>query len=159
MKVIKKLSLIILSIAFCIILTGCGDKNKDPNIDDIINGSEKQNDEKNNTENESTSGEEVKLYSDDTKIVFNVGDVYHVVFNHDGENIIGMEYVYSYPDADSAKYAETMLKVTYEEGNGVKSVSRTGKQIKIVFDENTYHGLTVEQVRTDYSMYEEMYNN
>lgn len=150
-KALKSLFVLLLVCGFTISLTGCGEKDNN----DIGNQDNNENKESNNN-----SSDEVKLYSDDTKLVFSVGGVYSAVFYHDGTNVTGMEYIYTYDDADTAKYSETVLKATYKQGEqGVKSITRSGRQIRIVFDESTYEDLTVESVKATYSMYEQIYNN
>lgn len=153
-KILEKLFAILLISIISVSLTGCGQKNNDDAIDEKENN--KQNSEEKNNKNE-TDEEEVSLYSDDTKIVFNAGGVYYLVYYHDGENITGLDYVYSYPDVDTAKFTETMLKASYDGNNSVNSVERKGKQIKISFNETGYQGLTVEEVKANYSMYEEIH--
>lgn len=152
-KILKNLFAILLISIISISLTGCDDKNDD----DIINNANKQS-EKNNTKKENEDvNDVVALYSDDTKMVFNVDDVYYMVYYHDGTKITGMEYVYSYPDVETAKFTETTLKSTYEKNDGVESVERSGKQIKILFDDDSYEDLSVEEVKKTYSMYEQIY--
>lgn len=82
-----------------------------------------------------------------------------MIYYYEGNNITGLEYIYTYDDVETAAFAETILKQTYNSNDTVKSFNRNGKQIKIVFKENSYDDLTVEGVKATYSMLEEMKKN
>lgn len=152
MKKVLTTMLIVLS---PFLLAGCG---KEANDDDIINQVEnnKQENNKNISSNENSN---LNLYSDDTRIVFNMQDVYYVVFYHNGTEIIGLEYIYKYPDIETAKIAETAIKQIYTASEDVEAIDLKGTEFRIKFKKSAYEGETVESIRLAYSYLEEMKKN
>lgn len=146
----KKLLVGLFTIIICFALMGCGKQEV------LNNGGETkvENEPQNNN-----SEEILNLYSDDNKIVFNYTDVYYIIYYHEGEKITGLEYVYQYDNAETAKIAKTMLDSTYEEEDNVKDVVIKGKYIIITFTEEAYKDETLESVKTTYSYLEQIYKN
>lgn len=163
---LSKLFVFVFLSFFILLLTGCGGNKISDKAKDIINETEEQIKEdiekdsevekENNTNNEL---DDIKLYSDDTKIVFNMNDIYYAVFYHDGTNITGLEYVYDYQDLEVAKFNEKILKAGYETESDVEKVERVGTKIRIKYKEEAYRGQTLESVKESYSYLEEIKQN
>ena len=143
----------------CVLLVGlteCGNAENEEENNDINNQGEP------NAESDPEDVvDEVKLYSDDTKIVYNYSNIYYIVYYHDGTNITGLEFVYNYPDRETAAIALTTLKTTYEDSanENVESITQEGKQITIKFNEEEYKDDTLEEIKSTYSFLEEVQNN
>lgn len=146
----KKLLVGLFTIIICFALVGCGKEEVLNNEGGTTGENELQN---NNSE------ENINLYSDDNKIVFNYMDVYYITYYHEGEQITGLEYVYKYDNSETAKIAKTMLDSTYAEDSNVKDLVVKGKYIIITFNEEAYKDETLEDVKTTYSYLEQIYNN
>lgn len=162
-KFLKNLFAVLLICIVSLLVTGCGEKNND--IDDIIDkvqNNNKENDDKKNSEdskNTSNEYDDLKLYSDDTKIVFNMENVYYIVYYHNGNDITGLEYIYDYPDAATARYTETVLKASYQDDSSVEKIEVKGKQLRVKFKESAYDGETLESVKQAYSYLKEVKEN
>lgn len=147
----KKALGILISIFMIFALVGCG--NDEKNIGDIIEN--QNNDNKNNEDSE----ENIKLYSDDTKLVFNFNGVYQIVYYYSDDKITGLEYYYNYGDSATAKYAVTTLKSAYEQETNIKSVEQKGSYVIVKFTEKEYKDDTVEEIKQTYSYLEQIYEN
>lgn len=160
-KVLKSLFSILFICIISISLTACGNNKIDNNVDDIINQSENNNKKNDNNDNKTEEDEYdyIKLYSDDTKIVFNMENVYYIVYYHNGNDITGLEYIYDYPDAATARYTETVLKASYQDDSSVEKIEVKGKQLRVKFKESAYDGETLESVKRAYSYLKEVKEN
>ena len=136
-------------------ITGCG-KEEGFNPENIFNNDTENSD----NDNESSDGEaDIKLYSDDTKLVFNFSGVYQIVYYYSGDKITGLEYYYNYGDSATAKYAVSAIKANYTNENNIKSVEQKGKYIIVKFEEGEYKDQTVEEIKQTYSYLEQIYEN
>lgn len=135
---------IVLSISLISVsMMGCGEKKN--NTDDG-----------NQLETETEGYDNTELFSDDTKIVFNVQNAYYIIFHHNGTDITGFEYTYDYGDVETAKALEGSIKATYELDETVEKVERNGSKLKIIFKESEYKDLTLESIKETYSYLEEV---
>lgn len=153
MKGISKIMFgLTLTLVLAVLLTGCGNKE---NSDDFSkNAQTKDNNLKNGDSKEPSTVDDMKLYSDDTKIVFNMQDVYYLVYYHNGHEITGLEYIYDYQDSAAAKSAAAVLKTTQDEN--IEKIEAIGSKVKVVFKKEQYKGETLESVRQTYSYLEEI---
>lgn len=160
-KISKKLLAILLVCVVSISLTGCGSniKNELDNIVDQFENDNNQDEENKGNENNSNKDDSMKLYSDDTKLVFNMEDLYYIVFYHNGNEVTGLEYIYDYPDIETVKFFEKTVKASYEADDSVEKVEVKGKQLRIKFKKSVYDGQTVESIKQAYSYLEEMKGN
>lgn len=191
MKKILGLILILILSVFC--LVGCKDdeiKNPDPveitsqitmsakdddteitqiiegakieiNSGDIISGDV-------STSGESISGDsvgEMGLYSTEDRLVFNLGNVYYLIYEFEGEEIKNFSYCYVYADEEAGKVAydyfeeATKSEETMEDENmkDIKEVRREGKYIIVSMKENMYADLKKQDVKEAYKYLEQMY--
>lgn len=132
----KKIWKVLFTIIACFILAGCGEAKPE---DEPINNSETDN---------------IKLYSDDKKIVYDYSGVYKLVFYYEENEITGYELYYEYETVDLAKYAKDALETQYN--NSVESVLQKGRYIIVTYSEDTYKDLTVDMVKTSYSHLKEV---
>ena len=158
----RKILFSILAIIMCLTLVGCGKEEKQNNtLDDIIEKftnsekDDKDNSSKNNDNKESTSLDEIKLYSDDTKMVFNFYDQYNIVYHYKGDTITGLELYYDYGTEELAKISKSAIEQTqdYE----IKSVVQKGRYVIVTYNEEAYQDMTVEEVKQTYSYLEQVY--
>ena len=114
------------------------------------------NNNQQNGENEDLDN--LELYSDDTKIVFNFNDIYQIVYYYSGNEITGLEWYYNYEDRTTASYAIASIKAGLNDTD-VESVTQNGKYVVVKFKESEYEGLTLEQVKTTFAYLEEIKKN
>lgn len=159
----KKLFTGILIVLVCIMVTACGSESL--NINDIIDkAGESIEDATDNvdgiinnatgSDSEDNTAEDFKLYSDDTKIVYNFAGVYLLVYYHDGVNITGEEYYYNYGNSEAAALGVAALKSQLQTTDNVESITQNGKYIVVKFSEEEYKDLTLEEVKATYSYLE-----
>jgi uncharacterized protein YxeA len=149
----KNTLLIILCCVLLIGITGCGNNNDDNSNN---NSNTNNNSNNNNNNNSNNSEEDLTLYSDDTKIVFDFNNAYKMVFYYKGNNITGLEYYFDYGTAEIAKASVAAIKANMESDSEVKSVNQNGRYVQVTFKSSAYEDLTVEQVRTIYSYLKEV---
>lgn len=159
----------IFAIIICLlVVTGCGKSKVEKNFTEIYNNLEKESEESfNETENESTETtsqstgvtstktDDIKLYSDNSKIVFKTGQGM-MVYYYSGEKITKYEAYLDYNDESTAKFALSLLD---DEEEGIKKKYTKGKYLVIEYDESEYDTLTLSEVKTMYSYLEEIKKN
>ena len=150
----------IFAIIICLlVVTGCGKSKVEKNFTEIYNNLERESEESfNETENDSTGTTEtddIKLYSDNSKIVFKT-EQGMMVYYYSGEKITKYEVYLDYNDAATAKFA---LSVLDDEEDGIKKKYTKGKYLVIEYDESEYDTLTLTEVKTMYSYLEEIKKN
>lgn len=153
----KTLSIVLIAvmlIAGVFLLTGCGNEELENNN---TNNQQENNNNNNDNNNDNTSEIDIlELYSDDTKIVYDMS-VYKLVYYHNGTDITGLEWYYEYPSVEYANVAVATIEAEAEDT--VKSVKQNGKYVVVEFSEEEYKDMTLEEVRETYSYLEEVYNN
>lgn len=160
----------LISIVLCLCLTGCGtqenvvtQKDVEQQVNNLIDMLLSDDETENNTtaavstENNSTEtvskSNPLKLYSDDTKIVFLEDDTY-MVFTYSGNEITGYT---AYVLFDSAAEAQIALAEYNEDPDeDVKSIQANGSTVVLEYDESVYEGLTVDMIKLAYSYLEEV---
>lgn len=139
----NKILLSLLVIVMLFITTGCGNNTKEEinNKEEII-------------ENTNTlSEEEIKLYSDDTKMVFELENVKHV-FYYQGDIITAYHTYVDYNDLESAKYAYQYLKK--EDLENVDKYYLKGRYIIFEMKDSEYEDILVSDLRNLYSYMKEL---
>ena len=145
----KKILLSFLAMAFCFTLTGCGNSDKEEVIDDTSNDIEETIE---NT-NESGVEEELKLYSDDTKYVFQYGNITHV-FYYSGDTITAYHSYIDYGDNNTATLTNNLLSV--DDLTDIDKHYVKGKYIVFEHNKSQYEDMTVEELKTAYSYMQEV---
>lgn len=145
----KKLLVGLLAIFMCFTLTGCGEENTNNGGNINQGGNEQQGSNQN----------DVQLYSDDTKLVFNYNDSYSMVYYFSGEKITGLEFYYNYENIETAAYAKSMLESEYTDDDDVQSVTQNGKYLVVKFKPSAYEDMTTTTVKQLYSAYEQVLND
>ena len=157
----RKILFSVLAIIMCLTIVGCGKEEKQNNIlgDIIENFTNSENNDKDdsskNNDDKDTSLDEIKLYSDDTKMVFNFYDQYNIVYHYKGDTITGLELYYDYGTEELAKISKSAIEQTqdYE----IKSVVQKGRYVIVTYNEEAYQDMTVEEVKQTYSYLEQVY--
>lgn len=191
MKKILGLVLLLILSSFC--LVGCKDeeiqnpdpveitsqiimssKDDDTEITQIIEGAKIElNSGDKISGDASASGEvisgdsegEMGLYSTEDRLVFNLGNVYYVIYDFEGEEIKNFSYCYVYADEEAGKIAyeyfeevtKSEEKMEEENMKDIKEVRREGKYIIISMKENMYADLKKQDIKEAYKYLEQMY--
>lgn len=148
-------------VAIAVLLIPGNSSNNEGQISD--NGAENvvntgsQNVDNNDNSEAANAINDLKLYSDDSQIVFNMRDIYYIIFHHDGNNLTGLEYVYNYDDENIARLAMASIKATHE-GEDVEKVELKGSSLRVIFNEKAYENETLESVKESYAFLDEVIN-
>ena len=148
----KKFFVLLITILCLFIISGCGkdkdiDNNNDNNNDDN-NGSEVEN-----TSSSSTTEDDFKLYTDDTKLVYEEGNTKYI-FYFSGDTITAYHTYVDYSDPTTANYAYQVFK-----NDGVETANKfyvKGKYVVFEWNESEYKDLTASQVKLAYSYMKEV---
>ena len=139
-------------------------KQESENIEDIIGGSILDDSQAGIVESGEESGDtsvNVGLYSTENRAVFNLGNVYYLVYDFDGEKVSGLSYYYTYEDENAAQssynYFQNALR--NNELSEIKDVKKDGKYIILTVNEEEYTNTTKETVMEAYSYLELIYDN
>ena len=134
----KKVLSIFAKCLLSLLLVGCGCEKK-----------------KENENNEDTILKQIEktissLYTDDSKLVYKVGDVYKMVFYYKGNEITGLEHYYEYENEIVAQEHYNKDKEELKNNASIKNIYLSGKYVvyKLVGEE--YEGKTVEEVKNAY---------
>lgn len=144
---IKKIILngiLILVLVFGVV--GCGSQSPSSN-------------EKNTSQGENIiNNEEIKLYSDDTKLVFNLS-AYTAVYYFEGDVVTGLEYYFEYPDSATAAAAVSSIKAGYTAEDNIEKVIQKGNYVIVKFKNAEYQDLKVSEIKETYKYLDEFYKN
>lgn len=143
----KKLLTALLVLFLSFSLTACG---KDEN-----NNSNEKNQEQgevNNGENNEEALKDIELYSDDTKMVFKIGDI-EAVYYYEGETITAYHAYAKYPTIADANIALAAAK--QEENETIDKAYVKGTYLVIEYNKSLYENLTTSNVRLLYSALEQ----
>ena len=164
----KNKVLLCLTVVLCLsILSGCGISKKissveekaqeiiDKNTNDNATDKATTNDTKTDSSTESDA-DQIELYSDSTKIVFQSGNI-KMVYYYSGNTITAYHAYVDYGDSVSANYALAATKAAQDES--IKKAYVKGKYLVVEYAESNYEDLTVEDVRKLYSALEVIKNN
>ena len=150
----KLLKIVLCIVVSCFFLTGCSLKNivKGHIEKEFQEGSEKIKEQMEES-NSSSDEEEIKLYSDNTKYVFEFGSVRYV-FYYKGDKITGQETYIDYGSSEMAEMAEKLLKT--EDLESVEKHYVKGKYLVLVYNKSAYENLTVSDIKDAYSYMSEV---
>lgn len=142
----KKLFLTLLSFILIFSLTACGDKT------------EEEDNTNEETENTSTVGDldDVELYSDDAKYVFELANTKYV-FYYSGNTITGYETYVGYDTKEAASIAYAALRT--QDLESVDKYYLKGKYIVFKWKESEYADLSVEDIKLSHSYMKELKKN
>lgn len=148
----KKVGKLLLVLFISLSLMACSKEENEP----IPGNNDAPIENTDNSENQGDADdlENLNLYSDDTKIVFNFNDVYNIVYYYEGNEITGMEYYYNYQTSEVAAYAKAGIEASKDEN--VESVIQKGQYIIVKFNEKEYNDYTLEEIKQTYSYLEEV---
>lgn len=151
----KKVLLGFLFSLIILLSVGCGKEEKD--LNGIFGGKGNDVTEKDNDNGSTPSDQvdEISLYSDDTKMVFDFMGVYKLVYYYSGDVITGLEYYFDYGAAATAAYSVATIKSTYQQEN-IKSVVQKGRYVIVTFNESEYASTTVEEIKSTFSFLAEV---
>lgn len=145
----KKKIIIGTIIIMCFLLVGCGKSNDD--IEETIDNNQTNNV---NTSGESNAkSEDIKLYSDNTKYVFEMGNVKHV-FYYSGEEITAYHAYLDYGDANTAQLSYNLLKA--EDLDDVDKYYVNGKYLVFEYNKSQYEDMKASDLKTAYSYMKEI---
>jgi len=166
-KIFGSLSILLISFS----LVGCGgeeekqDENKLLNdmLEGLINEEININDNYNDNEiNESdidniidSTIDNIELYSDSEKLIYNFNNLYHLIYYYEGNKITGLQYRYDYGSAELAALSKSILET--DNDPSIKSVVQDGRYIIVTYNEEEYKDMTVEEVKETYSYLEQIY--
>jgi hypothetical protein len=97
-----------------------------------------------------------ELYSTDDKIVYNYNDEYKVVIHHEDGKITGVEHYYDYKTTEAATTAVEQLKLEYKDNENFDQVIQKDQYVKVLFKEDTYKDMTLDQFKENYKDLEEV---
>lgn len=142
----KKLYLLLL-IGLIIVLAGCSAASKKESQEDSI---KEEIEELEETESEN---EEIELYSDDTKIVFQ-SDQIRYVFYYKKNEITAYHVYIDYDTKETAAYALTLLGA--EDDETIDKAYNKGRYVVIEYNEKEYMDMTVEELKEAYGSMKEV---
>lgn len=141
----KKIFISLLVFLLCFVMIGCGKTTDENDNDDVLNNPE--------TNNVTTLEDDVKLYSDNTKYVFEYGNTKYV-FYYSGDKITAYHTYVNYESASTAKAVYNALKLDdYED---LDKVSVKGKYLLFEWNKSTYEDLSASELKTVYSYMREL---
>ncbi len=150
----KKILLSIIAFLMLFMVYGCGNDNGEENNNENGNNSEVENGNNDNGSSTSVS-DEIKLYSDSTKMVFQVGTS-QLVYYYSGDKITAYHAYVDYGDAVTANYALSVAKA--EEDSNIKKAYTKGRYLVIEYNENEYENTTASEIKTAYAYFEQIQN-
>ncbi len=146
----KKILLSVLVVLLLVVFVGCG---KDNGNDAGDNNGGTNNGEVNNNSSSNSSNDEIKLYSDNTKMVFQVGNS-KLVYYYSGEKITAYHAYVDYENAATANYALTLINL--DEDSNIKKAYTQGRYVVIEYAESEYEDTTTSEIRALYSYLEQV---
>lgn len=91
-----------------------------------------------------------EIYSTEDKLVLNYGDEFKIIVHRDGEIITGVEYYYDFGSSENAVNSLFKLKSMYE-NSGVENIMMNDRYVKVIFNNNMFNNLSVNDFRNKYS--------
>ena len=146
----KKILLSLLVVLSLFLVVGCGSKKTESKDSTSNKGNDVVD---NNKENEA---DDIKLYSDDTKIVFDSGEG-KIVFYYEGDKITAHHVYINYGSASLAQTAYASVKL--EEEEGIKKAYVKGSYLVVEYEDSEFENLTLDDVKTAYSYLEQVQKN
>jgi len=143
----RKVILTMLVLVLFFAITGCG-KNKG-----LADAADKNSVEQADTSGDNSSYDDIELYSDSTKYVFELSNTKYV-FYYSGDTITAYHTYVDYNDAATAKTAYQLLKL--EDYPEVNKYYVKGKYIVFEWNKSQYEDMTVSELKTAYSYMKEL---
>ena len=140
----KRIFICLLVFTLCFVMIGCGKTTEEDDTYDVLDS---------DTASETTSEEDVKLYSDNTKYVFEYTNTKYV-FYYSGDKITAYHTYVDYENASTARAVYSALKLNDYEG--LDKVSVKGKYLLFEWNESTYEDLSASELKTVYSYMKEL---
>jgi hypothetical protein len=140
----KKIILTILVVISIFLIAGCN-SNK-PNENEGKNGNT-------NVENGNNTTNDVQLYSDDSKYVFEYDNTKHV-FYYSGDTITAYHTYVKYDTEELAGYAYKLLKI--EDFPNATKYYQNGKYIVFEWKSEEYNNMTASEIKIAYSYMKEL---
>ena len=142
----KKFLLCLMAIILLFSLTGCGSDENDNNDNNDVDDTEVVN-------NNPNPYDEIEVYSDNTKIVFETNDG-KLVFYYSGNEITAYHAYLNYQNNANANYANAVLKM--DENDDIDKTYVKGKYVVVEYNKSTFENLTLDDVKTTYSYLKEL---
>lgn len=140
MKKVLRISMISF---LCFMLVGCGCSKKENKTTEKV--------EENVAE---------KLFTDNTKLVFNNNNIYKLVFYFNTDNeITGYEHYYEYASEADAEEKYKKDSIELKNDSSIKKIERKGKFVIYTMASSEYEGKTVSEVQDLYSFLIPVYKN
>lgn len=135
----KKIKLLFMSVCVLTLLVGCGCNKKGNDKDkpkDVAQIEETIND----------------LYTDEEKLVYNVNDIYKIVFRYENDIVTGEQHYYEYKDEAEAeaKYKEDSEKLKND--TSIKKITKSGKYVVYTMaGEGRHEGQNIKTIKESFS--------
>lgn len=91
-----------------------------------------------------------ELYSTDDKVVFDYNNEFKIILHRDGDTITGIEYYYDFGSSENAANALFNLKSMYQD-SGIENIMMKDRYVKVIFNNNVFSNLSVNEFRNKYS--------
>ena len=91
-----------------------------------------------------------ELYSTDDKVVFDCNNEFKVILHRNGDTITGIEYYYDFGSSENAANALFNLKSMYQD-SGIENIMMKDRYVKVIFNNNVFNNLSVNEFRNKYS--------
>ena len=91
-----------------------------------------------------------ELYSTDDKVVFDCNNEFKIILHRNGDTIIGIEYYYDFGSSENAANALFNLKSMYQD-SGIENIMMKDRYVKVIFNNNVFNNLSVNEFRNKYS--------
>lgn len=91
-----------------------------------------------------------ELYSTDDKVVFDCNNEFKVILHRNGDTITGIEYYYDFGSSENAANALFNLKSMYQD-SGIENIMMKDRYVKVIFNDNVFSNLSVNEFRNKYS--------
>lgn len=90
-----------------------------------------------------------ELYSTDDKVVFDCNNEFKVILHRNGDTITGIEYYYDFGSSENAANALFNLKSMYQD-SGIENIMMKDRYVKVIFNDNVFSNLSVNEFRNKY---------
>ena len=84
-------------------------------------------------------------------IVYNFNDEYKIVIHTDGDKIIGIEHYYDFGNEFNADNSLNRLMNQYSSNENLENIVKNDRYVKVIFDEEMYENMSIEDIRNKYS--------
>lgn len=91
-----------------------------------------------------------ELYSTDDKVVFDCNNEFKIILHRNGDTITGIEYYYDFGSSENAANALFNLKSMYQD-SGIENIMMKDRYVKVIFNNNVFSNLSVNEFRNKYS--------